>query len=33
MDDFRAGLDVMAARFPGAPLWAGGMSFGVVGRR
>ena len=27
-DDFRAGLDVMAARFPGAPLWAGGMSFG-----
>jgi len=27
-DDFRAGLDVMAARFPGVPLWAGGMSFG-----
>ncbi|HUR33361.1 MAG TPA: alpha/beta fold hydrolase, partial [Vicinamibacterales bacterium] len=27
-DDFRAALDVMAARFPGAPLWAGGMSFG-----
>jgi alpha/beta superfamily hydrolase len=27
-DDFRAALDVMAARFPGVPLWAGGMSFG-----
>ncbi len=27
-DDFKAGLDVMAARFPGVPLWAGGMSFG-----
>lgn len=27
-DDFTAGLDVMAARFPGVPLWAGGMSFG-----
>jgi alpha/beta superfamily hydrolase len=27
-DDFRAALDVMAERFPGAPLWAGGMSFG-----
>lgn len=26
--DFRAGLDFMAARYPGAPLWAGGMSFG-----
>ena len=27
-DDMRAALDVMAARFPGVPLWAGGMSFG-----
>lgn len=27
-DDFRAGLDFMAERFPGMPLWAGGMSFG-----
>lgn len=27
-EDFRAALDVMAARFPTAPLWAGGMSFG-----
>jgi len=27
-DDFTAGLDLMAARFPGVPLWAGGMSFG-----
>jgi len=27
-DDFRAALDVMAARFPTLPLWAGGMSFG-----
>jgi alpha/beta superfamily hydrolase len=27
-DDFRAALDTMAARFPGVPLWAGGMSFG-----
>jgi alpha/beta superfamily hydrolase len=27
-DDFRAALDVMANRFPGVPLWAGGMSFG-----
>lgn len=27
-DDFRAALDVMAARFPTTPLWAGGMSFG-----
>jgi alpha/beta superfamily hydrolase len=26
--DFRAALDVMAERFPGTPLWAGGMSFG-----
>jgi alpha/beta superfamily hydrolase len=29
MDDFRAGLDVMQERFPSAPLWAGGMSFGA----
>lgn len=27
-DDFRAALDVMASRYPGVPLWAGGMSFG-----
>lgn len=27
-DDFRAALDFMSARYPGAPLWAGGMSFG-----
>jgi len=28
MDDFRAGLDLMASRCPGVPLWAAGMSFG-----
>jgi uncharacterized protein len=28
-DDFRAALDFMAARFPGAELWAAGMSFGA----
>src|SRR5262249_2774725 len=28
MDDFRAALDFAAARYPGRPLWAGGMSFG-----
>jgi uncharacterized protein len=28
MDDFRAGLDVMAARYPDLPLWAAGFSFG-----
>jgi alpha/beta superfamily hydrolase len=28
MDDFRAGLDFMRWRYPDAPLWAGGMSFG-----
>jgi alpha/beta superfamily hydrolase len=28
-DDFRAAVDVMAARFPDAPLWAAGMSFGA----
>ena len=27
-DDFRAALDFMHDRYPGAPLWAGGMSFG-----
>jgi len=29
MDDFRAAVDVMAANYPGAPLWVGGMSFGA----
>jgi alpha/beta superfamily hydrolase len=28
MDDFRAALDFMHGRYPDAPLWAGGMSFG-----
>ena len=28
MDDFRAALDFMAARYPGIPLWAAGFSFG-----
>ena len=28
MDDFRAALDYMAEQYPGAPLWAAGMSFG-----
>jgi uncharacterized protein len=28
MDDFRAALDVMAARRPGLELWAAGFSFG-----
>jgi alpha/beta superfamily hydrolase len=28
MADFNAALDFMSARYPGAPLWAGGMSFG-----
>lgn len=27
-DDMRAALDLMSGRFPGVPLWAGGMSFG-----
>jgi alpha/beta superfamily hydrolase len=27
-DDFRAALDFMQTRYPAAPLWAGGMSFG-----
>jgi len=29
MDDFRAALDAMAARYPGRPIWAAGMSFGA----
>jgi uncharacterized protein len=29
MDDCRAALDFMKGRFPGAPLWAAGMSFGA----
>jgi uncharacterized protein len=28
MEDFRAALDYMAARYPGARLWAAGFSFG-----
>ena len=28
MDDLRAALDFMRGRYPSAPLWAGGMSFG-----
>ena len=28
MDDFRAGLDFMAGKYPGLPLWAAGFSFG-----
>ena len=28
MDDFRAALDYMAARYPGVRLWAAGFSFG-----
>lgn len=28
MDDFRVGLDYMADRYPGLPLWAAGFSFG-----
>jgi hypothetical protein len=28
MEDFRAGLDYMAAKYPGLPLWAAGFSFG-----
>ena len=27
-EDFKAALDFMAARYPGAPLWAAGFSFG-----
>jgi alpha/beta superfamily hydrolase len=29
MDDFRAALDFVHARYPGVPLWAAGMSFGA----
>jgi alpha/beta superfamily hydrolase len=29
MDDFRAALDFIHDRYPAAPLWAGGMSFGA----
>jgi alpha/beta superfamily hydrolase len=29
MDDFRAGLDAMAERYPDVPLWAAGFSFGA----
>src|SRR5919112_5154971 len=28
MEDFRAGLAFVEARYPGLPLWAAGMSFG-----
>ena len=28
MDDFRAALTAMTEKYPGAPLWAAGMSFG-----
>jgi alpha/beta superfamily hydrolase len=28
MDDFKAALDYLAARYPGVPLWAAGFSFG-----
>lgn len=28
-DDYRAGLDYMAGRFPGLPVWSGGFSFGA----
>lgn len=28
-DDYRAALDVAAARFPGLPIWSAGMSFGA----
>jgi len=27
-DDFRAALDFLHEKYPGAPVWAGGMSFG-----
>ena len=29
MDDFRAALDFMQAQYPGATMWAAGMSFGA----
>src|SRR5689334_10563297 len=28
MEDYRAALDFMSARYPGTPLWAAGFSFG-----
>ena len=28
MEDYRAALDLLAARYPGVPLWAAGFSFG-----
>jgi alpha/beta superfamily hydrolase len=28
LEDFRAALDLMHSRYPDAPMWAGGMSFG-----
>jgi alpha/beta superfamily hydrolase len=28
-DDFRAGLDYVAGRYPGLPIWAAGFSFGA----
>src|SRR5205814_8105206 len=28
IDDLRAALDFVAAKYPGLPIWAGGMSFG-----
>jgi alpha/beta superfamily hydrolase len=28
LDDFRAAIDFIADRFPAAPIWTGGMSFG-----
>jgi hypothetical protein len=27
-EDFRAGIDFVASRYPGVPIWAAGMSFG-----
>jgi alpha/beta superfamily hydrolase len=29
-DDFRAGLEFMRSKYPGSPVWAGGMSFGAM---
>jgi alpha/beta superfamily hydrolase len=28
LDDFRAAMDFVASRYPGVPIWTGGMSFG-----
>jgi alpha/beta superfamily hydrolase len=30
MDDFRSALDYIEQQYPGAPLWAAGMSFGAM---